>query len=378
MRFGFLAGGLLAISTFFIGSEAEAIGVLSPADPIIAIDLDPPSSNSSYPAGEAPSFAVDGTIAKYLNFGGPGSGIIVTPFFNAGSIADGLRLTTANDAEGRDPTSYELFGTNDPILSADNSDGLGGENYTLISSGALSLPSDRDTVGDLVTFPNTDEYLSYKLVFPTNKGDGLFQIAEIELFGDVPSLSVMDTDLFSAGDPALAVQIGPDSRFPGAEGPANVLDGDTSTKFLNFGKQNSGFIVTPASGPSVVENFRITTANDFPERDPATYEIYGTNDPILSTENSQGDGENWTLIDSGALNVTTERFALGQIVDFDNSTSYTSYRVVFPTLRDNSGLFPADSMQISGFEFNAVPEPSTLASLLALALGTFTVRGRRS
>ena len=371
-------GGLLAVFTLCFGLTANAIGVLSPTDAIIAIDLDPPSSNSNFPGGEPPSAAVDGdAFTKYLNFGGPGSGIIVTPFFNSGSIADGLQLTTGNDAEGRDPTSYQLFGTNDPIVSADNSDGLGGETYTLISAGPLTLPPGRNEAGPVVPFANTDEYLSYKLVFPTNKGDGLFQISEIELFGDVPAFSITDTELFSDGDATLAIQLGPDSRFPGLEGPGNLLDGDSNTKYLNFGKQNSGFIVTPNSGASVVENFRITTANDFPERDPTSFEIYGTNDTVVSLENGQGDGESWTLIDSGSIALPTDRFADGQIIDLDNTESYTSYRVVFPTLRDNSGMFPADSMQISGFEFNAVPEPASAVSLAMLVMGGLVVRTSR-
>lgn len=360
--FGLLVGSALLAAC----APAGAIGILSPADSIIAIDFDPPGSNSSYPTGEAPGFAIDGMLAKYLNFAGAGSGLIVTPNLAAASVAEGIRLTTANDGETRDPTSYEVWGTNDAITSADNSTGLD-ENWTLISSGGVSLPSSRDTVGDLISFANADLYTSYKVVFPTNKGSTLFQIAEVELLGDVPSLSVFDADLFSAGDPTIAIHLAPDSNHPGGEGPSNLLDGDAGTKYLNFGKANSGFIVTPAIGSSTVRSFQISTANDFPERDPTSWELYGTNDSILSEANSQGDGESWTLIDSGSITLPSARQADGPFVLVDNDNAYTSYRMVFPTLVDNSGNYPADSMQISGVQFyeQSIPEPA--AGALALA-----------
>lgn len=50
--------------------------VTNPGDFIIAIDLD---GGSGYPGGETPPNAIDNTLAKYLNTGGPNSGFIVTP-----------------------------------------------------------------------------------------------------------------------------------------------------------------------------------------------------------------------------------------------------------------------------------------------------------
>ena len=90
-----------------------------------------------------------------------------------------------------------------------------------------------------------------------------------------------------------------------------MLDGDAGTKYLNFGKENSGFIVTPAFGAAAVKAFQITTANDATNRDPASWELYGTNDPILSFNNSTGGDESWTLVDSGTLDLPGERLTAG-------------------------------------------------------------------
>lgn len=372
------AAALLALAGLALAGEPVfAQAILAPGDSILAIDLDPPASLSNYPAGEPPAAAVDGALAKYLNFAGPGSGLIVTPAIPVASIADGIRLTTANDAEGRDPTSFQVWGTNDPITSVDNSTGLA-ENWTLIAANTVSLPAARDTVGDLITFPNASAYKSYKVIFPTLKADPLFQIAEVELFGDVPSFGVFDINLFGEGDPAtLAVHFGPNSRFPGGEAPSNVIDGNFGTKYLNFGEVNSGFIVTPSMGPDAVRAFRIATANDAPERDPSSWELYGTNDPITSQQNSQGDGENWVLVDSGVVDLPVERGVLGTPVIVDNDTVYSSYRMVFTGVRDAA---TANSMQIAEIRFFnvAIPEPSSLLLTGLLLIGSMaTVRARR-
>jgi hypothetical protein len=134
------------------------------------------------------------------------------------------------------------------------------------------------------------------------------------------------------------------SSYPGNESPGNALDGNFQTKYLNFGGENSGLIIKPVSGASIVRSFKITTANDFSERDPASYELYGTNDPITSADNSTGLAENWTLISSGTLSLPESRFTDAPLVSFSNSTSYTAYKIVFPTLKNAAS---ANSMQLA-------------------------------
>ena len=110
-------------------------------DPVIAIGAATP--DSSYPAAEEPPFAIDGlvydqiemTSFKYLNFGQENSGFIATPS-GGSSVVESFQITTANDAVERDPAMWEFYGTNDPIASADNSQG-GGEDWTL-STPAMS------------------------------------------------------------------------------------------------------------------------------------------------------------------------------------------------------------------------------------------------
>lgn len=340
--------------------------ILAPGDAIIAVDPDPTVSNSSYPANESPTNAIDSTAStKYLNFAGAYTGFIVTPS-GAASVRS-FTITTANDAPGRDPSSWLLFGTNDAVTSADNSTGRA-ENWTLIDSGSVSLPDDRLTMGAAVSVSNNTAYSSYRMLYPTLKGAPLMQIADVGLYESTDGTGL---NVVGAADPILAIQEAPASSYPGHEGPANAVDG-TLGKYLNFGQTNSGLIVTPAFGESIVDGFQITTANDSPERDPASWELYGTNDAIISEDNGQGNMENWVLIDSGSLALPEERDTLADLVSVSGgSTAYTSYKMLFPTLKDADA---ANSMQIAEIQFTGVPEPTTIC---LLGLGGLSLLRRR-
>ncbi|MEP0841601.1 MAG: hypothetical protein HRF43_02685 [Phycisphaerae bacterium] len=338
--------------------RAEAI--LSPGDPILAIDLDSPNAVSSSPANEGPANVLDTlTTTKYLNTGQANSGFIVTPA-SGPSIVRSLVLTTANDQEPRDPASYALYGTNDPVTSPNHS--LGNlENWTLISSGPLNLPSARQAVGPVVSFENTTSYTSYRLIFPTVKNMVVatsMQISGARLYA---SSDGSGPNLLAPGDLIRAVDV--DVKMGGylpANHPTFAIDrtATATTKYRNTGGVNSGFIVTPWVGPSVVTSFQITTANDAVTEDPAAWALYGTNAPIASTNNSAGDQESWTLIASGAVALPSERNMPGPEAAFPNATAYRSYRLFITALRDGA----ATGMQIGDIQFfgtivNPVPTP---------------------
>ena len=334
------------VAVFLFASVASADPLLSIGDTIIAIDSDPSTGNSNYPGGEAPGFILDGlTGTKYLNFGEGESGFIVTPDFGASTVQSFV-ITTANDATERDPSSYAIYGTNDTIFSFDNGTGLE-ENWMLIAEGPLSLPDGRETIGSVVSFANVTAYTSYRVVFPTVKDAGAansMQIAEFDMFA---SIDGSGTDILAAFDPILAIDGGPASDYPDVEPPSMAIDGALD-KYLNFGEVNSGFIVTPSIGFSLVTSFQITTANDATERDPTAWELYGTNEPILTADNGRGDGEAWTLINSGTVELPDERDTLGPIVAVDAADTFTSYKMLFTGVKDADA---ANSMQIAEIQF---------------------------
>ena len=177
--------------------------IFTPGDAIWGVQVDRNSINvgvagfggglNNWPPNEAPEHAIDWVGQKYLNFGKTNTGFITTP--SAGpSIAHSITMWTANDAEPRDPSGYQLWGTNINIVGG-GPFSLG--DFVLISANRITLPSTRnaggaaplDPINSLtVNFTNTVFYTSYLIVFPDVKDNlnaNSMQIAEVQLDGEI-------------------------------------------------------------------------------------------------------------------------------------------------------------------------------------------------
>jgi hypothetical protein len=166
-------------------------------------------------------------------------------------------------------------------------------------------------------------------------------------------------DVTAPGDEIIAVG----GNSPAGEEVANAID-DTTTKYLNFGTDNDqaapfqgpvGLIVTPSMGSTVVTGLRVYTANDAAERDPVDFHLEGAT-----------DGTNFIDIVSGSLVLPDTRNAAGLALDplsvanyqvlFQNTAGYTSYRLTFNSVKNNS---TANSMQIGEVELLGQPGTGT-------------------
>ena len=159
-----------------------------------------------------------------------------------------------------------------------------------------------------------------------------------------------------------------------------MLDQLSTTKYLNFGEEGAGAIITNSGGAIQVGTMQLTTANDAEERDPTSYELWGTNDSIQSVDHSNGlGGEIWTLISSGPLSLPIGpggRQNSNTFVPINAGAAYNSFKLIFPTVRNAAA---ANSMQIADVQFyeGIVPEPSTLA-LAAFGLAVIRAMRRRA
>ena len=169
---------LLVLCGVVLGSaNAAIVDITHPDDPVFGLPED------RWPSGESPRHAIDKNAdTKYLNFrDGQTAGIVISPQLGTGSdkptLVCGIAVTTGNDAPDRDPYSFELYGSNGTA-----EDGP----WTLIASGPfidfIRSEWPRKTSNETpIFFRNQTEYLHYRVMFPVLAGDGIFQIAEIQL-----------------------------------------------------------------------------------------------------------------------------------------------------------------------------------------------------
>jgi len=129
-------------------------------------------------------------------------------------------------------------------------------------------------------------------------------------------------DVSQPGDPVVPSS----DNSPGGEQAHNAIDNDMSTKYLNFDGANdtaSGLTITTTGG--VVTGLGLTSANDAPDRDPATFVLSGSND----------GGATFTEIASGDVPAFGARFER-QEVSFANEAGYLTYQLSFPTTAGSS------------------------------------------
>jgi RHS repeat-associated protein len=101
----------------------------------------------------------------------------------------------------------------------------------------------------------------------------------------------------------------------------NLNDGDAATKWLVF--SSTGWVGYWLSAPLAVVRYALTSANDFPERDPRDWQLQGSQ-----------DGQAWTTLDSRSGELFSARFQRKEY-SFQNTTGYRSYRLNIT--RNNGG-----------------------------------------
>jgi len=108
-------------------------------------------------------------------------------------------------------------------------------------------------------------------------------------------------DVTQPGD--IVVGVPNNGNWPGGEAPPLAINNDSGTKFLHFNgaSEPTGFRVTPSRAQTIVGGMTFTTANDAIERDPMTFELYGSNVSINGP---------YVLIATGSTYLPETRFAL--------------------------------------------------------------------
>jgi len=128
------------------------------------------------PVGEEVDKIIDGNInTKFLDFElDDGMGFTVD-LGGTARVATSIEMTTGNDFEVRDPTAYEIFGSND------------GSSYTSVATGSILCISDR-LFTRTFDFANTEAYTFYRINYTVacdpsgGTGFASIQVSETQLF----------------------------------------------------------------------------------------------------------------------------------------------------------------------------------------------------
>ncbi|HEY2146722.1 MAG TPA: hypothetical protein VGH32_02215, partial [Pirellulales bacterium] len=271
-----------------------------------------------------------------------------------------------------------LAADNNPVNISLSYDGAGTLTETLTDAQAtftqaFSMPSFQQVLGGGNSY----------LVGFTGATGGLNAAQQITNFSFTPvgSQVAPKLNIFKVGDTIAGVNAVPGAgtaaNSPAAEQAPNSIDSAQPSKYLNFNQVGAGIVVTPSVGRTIANELGLISANDSPERDPASYEVWGTNDnnmndisPALNPTNWQ---QFWTLISSGSVPAFSLR-GQEQDIFFNNTTSYSSYMVDFPAVANPTA---ANSMQIADIQLSgSLPEPASLALAVLAGLGLIFIRRR--
>ncbi|WP_289053587.1 discoidin domain-containing protein [Carboxylicivirga marina] len=256
---------------------------------------------------------------KWLTNAAANSVGVVLDLNESNVVATTLRLTTANDTWERDPLSFIISGSTD------------GDNFVQIATNTIPEQHLRIHTRDFA-FSNTNAYSYYKIEFPLVGTDALFQIQNIDLLHDGNVVTIERPYIFQTG--MTATPYAPRFEWGETSGvtesPDKAYDNNPETKFFNGAAGNEGvvgFTVDLDIYSAVAKKLVLRTANDDPGRDPLSYEVYGSN-----------DGADFTLIGSGDVAVNFDRYSKTTYA-LNNSTSYSYYRILFPTRHDENKPF---------------------------------------
>lgn len=143
-------------------------------------------------------------------------------------------------------------------------------------------------------------------------------------------------------------------------------------------------LVTPTVGSTVVTGIRIYPGQDGDASDPASFILEGSNDSGGPNGTNIAD-MHFTTIASGPLDLPEDRLAIGAPIDptqspaqeilFNNTAGYTSYMLVFPTVRDPSSAayLEVGEVELLGVTGGGVPTPSL--SGITLTNGSIVLTG---
>jgi hypothetical protein len=242
--------------------------------------------------------------------------------FAEAHAVNSLFITSANDAESRDPQNFNLVASND------------GENWVTLAE-FIGESFDERLQRKEFRFINGIEYSYYRLNITKNRGeDSLMQLSEIELVGPIHP-SVDHTD------PVGSIDVTGRARISDGEAETMAFDNNLETKWLDNGgvpsDEEPAWVEVVFPEAVAVDTLAITSANDAPERDPQNFNLQGSND----------GGETWFLLGEWIGESFDERFER-QTFTANNSLAYSKYRLNITKNKGDVTLMQLSEIELIG------------------------------
>lgn len=221
----------------------------------------------------------------------------------------------------------------------------------IAGKGAVNITDDNRSVLSKLESKAVDASGNSLFSFPFSTHNGeFFKNSANEI---TPFIKNKNGDTHSINQHILSIK-GTSKNYLSIHPPRNLTDGNTGTKYLNFDKNGSGLIFE--INHCQLNGFTLTSADDLPERDPKSFELYGSND----------GGNTYYLIYKNNLKPFGKRLE-AQFIQLPKPFFYNQYKLVFDTIVDpqRADSFQLAELQLSGAEIKTTwPEYVTYYKLL--------------
>jgi fibronectin type 3 domain-containing protein len=266
--------------------------------------------SATNPAGESPS--------SNIRKAGWGTGLLAE-YYSTSDLTGPVTITRT------DPNIYFYWPTSpDPSIPSDH--------FSSRWTGEFEAPSSETYTFEIFGYDETDLYIDGVLVATTGNsatksltmGHKYRVMVEQRLTiegGGAAWLSWSSATMSSGAVPTSYLYPVPAggtataSSNGGNESPAMAFDGLTSTKWYYGTVGGTGWLQYKFSSATAVTEYRITSANDVPQRDPAAWTFQGSN-----------DGSVWTTLDTRTAQTFAARSQTNTYT-IPNTTAYAYYRL---------------------------------------------------
>jgi len=142
-----------------------------------------------------------------------------------------------------------------------------------------------------------------------------------------------------------------------AEGIAQLFDGQVTTKWLDF--SGTTWVQIKLAAPAALQAYGLASANDYPERDPVSWTLSGSN-----------DGTTWTVIEKRTAQSWASRFLTRDFILITPSAAYTQFRFDFQaTTGSITQLAELDLFGLTGAALPVAPTITKQPSSIAVTAG---------